>query len=131
MNFIMLIDDDPVSQRIMELLIKRVNPSIVPVKFYPANAALGYLIENASHPDRLPPIIFLDLYMPGMNGWQFLKEFEKLITMLNKKITVYVVSAFLREEDYFLPSTYPFVKACLLKPISKELIADIISSSAI
>lgn len=47
--------------------------------------AINFLKQNYGNPELLPEIIFLDLSMPVMDGWQFLEEYIKLNPQIGKK----------------------------------------------
>jgi len=75
---IMIVDDNPVDlfvgKRTMEISGYAKNVLLQSS----AVEALKYLKENADQPKRLPNIIFLDLNMPLLNGFQFLQQFQAL-----------------------------------------------------
>ena len=73
MNFF-LIDDDADDRELFEITLKDVNPSCTCITAKNGEDAIRIL--NAQ-PDLIPDFIFLDIYLPGQNGFAFLKEFRK------------------------------------------------------
>ena len=65
-----IIDDDPISSFLTETLLQMEDFSEQIVTFSSAEASLNFLNEDIEA--NVPEVIFLDLNMPSMNGWQFL-----------------------------------------------------------
>ena len=74
------------------------------------------ILENATE-DVLPDIIFLDINMPVMDGWEFLNEFIKIKNNFEKKITLYVVSSSIDPRDLERAKSFNLVTDYLIKPI--------------
>ena len=75
--------------------------------------------------EKLPQIIFLDLNMPVWDGWQFLDEFTKI--PFTQKITIYILTSSVHEEDIKRAETYSLISNYLTKPISQEQMKTILS----
>ena len=69
--------------------------------------------------NRMPDVIFLDLYTPLMNGWEFLEKYEKLGKDLWGSVVILHNEELLAEEKKKLDQ-YPFVKAKSSKNLNKE-----------
>ncbi|RYG41847.1 MAG: response regulator, partial [Chitinophagaceae bacterium] len=63
------------------------------------NEVIEFLADYGREAASLPDIIFLDLNMPGINGWAFLQRFQILEKSFTKTIRVYVVSSSDNIED--------------------------------
>lgn len=81
------------------------------------------IVEDA---DKLPQLIFLDINMPVMDGWDFLNEFEKFDEIHTSKMHVYMVSSSVYSEDINRSKKYPSIKVFISKPLVKEKIEEII-----
>lgn len=119
-----LIDDD----RIFHVLTKKVLESALPgsfiTEFYDGQEALDYFYHNQNVIENLPDIIFLDIQMPFLDGWQFLDQF---VTMkFEKTITTYIVSSSISTLDYDRSRRYSDVKGFIIKPFPREKMIDII-----
>lgn len=114
-----LIDDDKIYVNLVKKIIEIKNLSENLIIFKNGKEALDYfrpILENLSE-DKLPDIIFLDLNMPVMDGWEFLGEFIKIKNGFNKKITLYVVSSSIDSRDLERAKSFSMVEDYLIKPI--------------
>ena len=119
-----IIDDDPIfvfgAKRMMELA-DFCNGFMV---FQDGRKALDGLSAIVASGNNLPELILLDLNMPVMDGWQFLDEFTKI--KIDKKITLYIVSSSIDNEDFNKAETYEVVSNYIVKPITMDALKDIL-----
>ena len=74
-KLVMLIDDDLMSNAICTKVIQKNDPAVVVISMTSAIEAIDYLKNDRNN---IPVLIILDLMMPAMNGWDFMKEYGKL-----------------------------------------------------
>ncbi|WP_373057348.1 response regulator [Zunongwangia sp. H14] len=114
-----IIDDDKIYVNLVKKIIeiKKLSENLLVYKN--GKEALDYfkLILGNMTEDKLPEIIFLDLNMPVMDGWEFLNEFIKIKNNFNKKITLYVVSSSIDPRDLERAKSINMVTDYLIKPI--------------
>ena len=125
MNKLVLIDDEPVFHKIVQMTIKNTELSKGTTYSFDGEVILDYLEENKLESESLPDYIFLDLYMPSFDGWDFLNRFQKLYKSLQKNIKVYIVSSSINPADINRSKLYPFVTTFISKPIMKDVFDDI------
>ncbi len=71
--------------------------------------------------EKIPELIFLDLNMPVMDGWEFLDNFNtEKYAAVNTKIVV--LSSTIDPEDHQKSKNYPMVIDFLSKPITNEML---------
>jgi CheY-like chemotaxis protein len=122
---IAILDDDLIYHNSIKHLLQ--NHEGIKADFYDdGKAFLHDLHKNFKNEDHLPAIIFLDIYMPLMTGWEFLDEFEKFNLNLTIPIHVYMVSNSIEPIDDEIWRRYPFVKSRITKPLTQQLLAQIL-----
>jgi CheY-like chemotaxis protein len=97
--------------------------------FSNGKAAIDFL-TNPGSSRNLPDIIFIDINMPVMNGWEFIGIFEEIQSQLGKNITLYIISSSVDVNDIQRAKNNPLIKGYILKPVSDALLAQIFDSFA-
>lgn len=129
-----IIDDDKIYVNLVKKIIeikKKLSENLLVYKN--GKEALDYFkdtMEGATDEEKLPDIIFLDLNMPVMDGWEFLNEFIKIKNHLNKKITLYVVSSSIDPRDLERAKSFNLVTDYLIKPIELKKFEKIFEKTA-
>ncbi len=125
MSKLILIDDEPIFHRIVQMTLKNSELSTQATYCSDGEAVLEYLEEADPESKSLPDYIFVDLYMPRFNGWDFLNRFQKIYQNLKKNINIYVVSSSVDPRDIDRSKSYPFVTNFISKPVMKKVFEDI------
>lgn len=118
-NKILLVDDDPIFLTLAELAIKKERDSIEIFKAMNGEEAINFLKSQSVD------IIFLDLNMPVMNGWEFL---DALPQVNNKGNHIFVLTSSIDPSDQRKADENPFVTSMLEKPLDKEKISIALAS---
>jgi len=121
---IYLIDDDEIQNLINTRVISIVSDGIEVKAFTSAENALANL---KSKQDGLPDMIFLDMNMPKMNGWDFLDAYESE----ENKVKVYMLSSSINNKDIQKSETYDIVNGFICKPLVVEKLAEILKSEGL
>lgn len=85
-----------------------------------------HVIETSAHfPEKLPDVIFLDINMPMMDGWEFLEKAKSVVNRLSKKIRIYVVTNSVNQQDIHKAISFPEVESFISKPLTKQMLKEI------
>lgn len=124
-----IIDDDPIFIYGTKRIIKQVDFSDQIMVYNNGQEAIEGLNAIINTQQPLPDVIFLDLNMPIMDGWEFLEEFDKLTDHNLKRIIVYIISSSVDPRDLERIKNYKQVTNYILKPVTHEDLEHILRSS--
>lgn len=122
---IMIIDDDAIDNYLLKVLIKNNHIAESILEFENGERAISYLKENQFSEDGLPEVILLDLYMPRMNGIEFVEKLDELNINLDNKSKICVVSGSIIDNDIMRTKLNSNVYAYTAKPISLEFLLSL------
>jgi CheY-like chemotaxis protein len=122
-----LVDDDAIYRLLTTRMIELLNPEQKVVCFSNGQQAFEYFANKYEHDAHRPDVIFLDINMPVMNGWDFLEAYEKLET--TNRVPVYMVSSSLDEVDKARSKRFGMVKDYIVKPVDQLSIGRILNAS--
>lgn len=128
MKNIFLIDDDKLFIFLVRKTISLTGIEVNITEFSDGQMAIDHLKENAGNPQNLPDIMFLDLRMPIMDGWEFLQEYILIEPVLEKKNKLYVFSSSIAPHDIERAKDIGLVNDFIIKPILKEKFQEILNS---
>lgn len=122
----MLIDDDPTSNLIGEFVIKSCDSEAMIDCFVDPEVALSEIEKRYGKCGNLPEtLLFLDLNMPKISGWEFLEVFEDLHEDVRKSFTINILTSSI--EDFSAEKVrFPFVWGFISKPLKKENMREIL-----
>jgi CheY-like chemotaxis protein len=128
MKNLILVDDDEIIVYLTKRLVAKTNLVELTEVFGNGRDVMNYLNENYDNPDLLPEVIFLDLFMPIMDGWEFLEEYALLKPKLTKDITIYIITSSVSPADIIKAKSLKEVSDYIVKPITKEQFVAILEN---
>ena len=123
---IMLVDDNDDDNFFHEREIKKNNLETIVISKNTGSEALEYLKSKKDLINSQPDLIFLDINMPGMNGWEFLKEYNRLDKKLQSEVIIIMLTTSDNPDDEARSKTWNFVSDYITKPLTKDIMVDII-----
>lgn len=123
---ILLIDDDQTNNFLVKLMFDKIEA--VESVHVALNGQEGLdIIDEFYKKGLVFDMIFLDINMPIMDGFEFLDEYEKLPTECHSKTTIMMVSSSLHPDDIKKIKSYECVDDFIEKPLSVQLFEELIS----
>jgi len=123
---VLLVEDDAITIMVCERIIKMTSFGEHVTSRENGFLAIEYIKQLlSSTSDKCPEVIFLDINMPVMNGWDFLEEFAKLPNKRQECCGIYILSSTVDPEDYKKATLYPSVKGFISKPLTPEHLKEI------
>ena len=121
-NQIVLIDDDSIQNMIAQKVLERF-VDVTAVKIiafeYPVEG-VDYLF-NQDPIQSLTTLLFLDINMPVLSGWDVLDRLLSLDEKVKENMTLYILSSSIDPMDETRAATYLLVKGFLSKPLLPHL----------
>jgi len=118
LNHIVLIEDNETTSFLNNRLLSRLGVARQVSSFSKAEEALHFLWGEAV-PEAVPDLVFVDLKMPGMNGFDFLEHYSQLPTEAQERTVVAVLTTSMHGADTARVAQYPNVEY-LTKPLTEE-----------
>jgi CheY-like chemotaxis protein len=128
-HIVFLIDDDNIYQYTARVILESTGLAKQIQSFYNGNDAINYFSDPKNFAlETLPDVIFLDINMPIMDGWEFLEEYKQFQEKLPKPIAIYMVSSSVNSSDMQKSRSYNAVSDYLVKPVSRSKYQELMES---
>lgn len=122
---VMIIDDNIIDLYITKRLIIKNNFGKSVLEYTTAEEALKHLKKHQKTMFMLPQVIFLDIYMPLMSGFEFMAAYDKLPPSFKENCKVYIISSSIDQRDIAQSENDKNLTAFQVKPITKEFLERI------
>ena len=131
LNFL-LVDNDPLNNLLSKVIIQHMEWNSEITDFTNPEEALEYM-QTTYHRDNddKKTIVFLDLIMPEMDGWEFIEKFQTLPDEVQEHFQTYILTSSLDINDYQRASVIPLIKGFLEKPLKNEFLQKLYANSSI
>ncbi|MDP3470271.1 MAG: response regulator [Algoriphagus sp.] len=130
LNCVLLIDDDAATNFYHTIILEDQISELHIQSVSSANEGLEFLLcEGTFAKYPKPGIIFLDINMPGMSGWDFLKEYNHLSADIHKRAVVVMLSTSVNPDDRERAAAIPIVKDFVNKPLTPEVFWKVVNEN--
>ena len=123
LNCILLVDDDPDDNFFHETVIREMDIAHKIDFATNGEEALNYLKKQGQHP---PELIFLDINMPRMNGWEFLDHYKHLDEAQKARVVIMILTTSANPDDLKKARELQGVSGFQTKPLSPEMLTAIL-----
>ena len=122
---VLVIDDNEIDRYVAKLVMENYDFAEKVICLETPMEALELLKEHEANPDELPDLIFLDINMPIMSGFDFLNEYQNLSETIQKHCIIMMLTTSLNDDDRERAKENKFVYSFLNKPLDKEKLEKI------
>jgi CheY-like chemotaxis protein len=124
-NCVLLIDDDEPTNFLSQMIIEEADCAAEIQIAYSGDQAIDYLTSQGTsalgqNTYPRPDLIFLDINMPAMNGWEFLQKYNSLEKEHKGNIVIIMLTTSLNPDDRLRSKNFPDVSGFENKPLTRE-----------
>lgn len=121
----MLIDDNKIDLYIAQRVINKSSFAEEVILMDSAKEAISYFELNGNDTENLPCLIFLDINMPEMNGFEFLEAYHTLPENIKRNCIIMMLTTSVHAEDKDKADNNPYIRNYLNKPLSEAQLSTL------
>lgn len=121
-----IIDDDPVNNLICTRIIEIVYPGASVKSYTNPVISLEEMRGKYSEENAGEVVVFLDINMPELSGWEVLNAFDTFPEDVKKHFTIFILSSSVDAMDKQKASKSSYVSGYVAKPLSKAILQGIL-----
>lgn len=128
LNCVLLVDDDEPTNFFNRMVLEDIDCVKTIRTADSGQNALDYLEHagNSNGDHSSPDLIFLDINMPAMNGWEFLERYSNLDKQHKANVVIVMLTTSLNPDDCAKANTIPDVSGFETKPLTPEKLQSIL-----
>jgi len=123
-DLVLIVEDNPIDVFINTRVVEQSGLSKEVIAIQSASEALDFLTQRGAN-SELPNIIFLDIRMPDLDGFEFLQEFSELPQRVLELCKIVMLSSTIDPLELEKARNSPFVLAFIPKPLTRDKIIEL------
>lgn len=124
-----IVDDDDIFQFTAIKTIELTGQKHEVISFKDGERAFDFIKNNKDDADKLPDVMFLDINMPIMNGWEFMEAYKAIKEQLSKKINIYIITSSIDFADIEKAKQDNNIVEFISKPLAIAKYMEILNAS--
>jgi CheY-like chemotaxis protein len=121
-----IVDDDPISNFITKRMIIKVIPNAEVITFTESEKGLDYVLSLFAKPNDGKVILLLDINMPNITGWQFMKRLEFEGNIVSERLLIHILSSSIDAADKERAKLNPHISDYIMKPLSADAVLSFV-----
>ena len=123
-----IVDDDRSNNLICKCSLKRFSADTEILSFLEPEVALQYIEDSyISSEPQIPTVIFLDINMPVLTGWDFLNIFRKFPAEVQEQFSIFMLTSSIDVRDQNKAESDLLVNGFLRKPLTTQAVFDVVN----
>ncbi|WGK64795.1 response regulator [Croceiramulus getboli] len=118
MNKALIVDDDEIFLFLIKSLFKKNFPEVRLDTCLHGEEALDYLKNDQ------PDVVFLDINMPVLNGWEFMNKIDAVVPA-DQKLKIYIVSSSIDPRDHKIAEEDRRISGFIEKPLTAKKLEEL------
>lgn len=128
LNSVLLIDDNPATNLIHKKVITKID-CVEHIHICNGGEKALEFLTTEKDSDTLnthPQLVFLDINMPGMNGWEFVEEYDELLEGQKCQVLIMMLTTSINPDDRHKADQTKSIAGFLNKPLTTDVVEQVI-----
>ena len=123
----MVVDDNHTNNLLCKYIIRKYKEDAEIIIFSKPEDALDFIKEDyVSKGENNFTLLFLDINMPFMTGWEFLEVFKNFSEEIHRQFVIFMLTSSVDKRDKGIAEANPFVSGFISKPLSVDTIQQVV-----